>query len=151
LHVWDTATGKETLRFHLGNLTHNNEISSLAFTPDGKTIALGNRENTVLLRDAATGKEQARLPGKGRGIGILLFAPDGKMLAAAQEYEKGIDLWDVVTGKLIRTIPVQTGHLAFSTDGNTLAASSRGAATLWEVASGNKEAELPAGQLALSP
>ena len=52
-------------------------------TPDGRTLATPGAENSVVLRDPATGKEQK---GLGRFESIptcAAFSPDGKRLAAA--------------------------------------------------------------------
>ena len=45
--MWDTATGKELCRF----AGHRGWINSLAFAPDGKTLASGGADSTVLVWD----------------------------------------------------------------------------------------------------
>jgi WD40 repeat protein len=45
--LWDVTTGKE-----LGQLAgHKGWVKALAFAPDGKTLASGSRDTTVLLWD----------------------------------------------------------------------------------------------------
>ena len=72
---------------------HKGRVTSIAYSPDGKTIATGSWDQTVRLWDAASGKEIACYDfGIGR-IYCLTYAPDGLRIAAAGE--KGtIAIWD---------------------------------------------------------
>src|SRR5438046_3056123 len=63
-------------------------ITSLAFAPDGRTVATGSRQETLVVWDAASGKSRTVLTkahGRVRpyfpGIDSLAFAPDGKTVA----------------------------------------------------------------------
>jgi WD40 repeat protein len=93
--VWDVATGKEE---KLPDFDDAAEVRSVAFSPDGKTVATGTGTITkeLQLREAATWKVLATVPGahEGDGFGALAFSRDGKVLATA-----GCDgvakLWDV--------------------------------------------------------
>ncbi len=70
------------------------------FSPDGKTLAVGNRNDQTRLFDVATGKRLRNLPW--RSTQELAFHPDGKSIAVA--YVDGdIGLWEVATGKLHRS------------------------------------------------
>ncbi|HWB00472.1 MAG TPA: c-type cytochrome domain-containing protein, partial [Pirellulales bacterium] len=80
---------------------------SVDFSPDGKLIAVAGFHE-VLLLDAASGERAARLVGKSARIESVRFSPDGKRLAVAggQPSEEGeIQIWDVATRKLIRSVP----------------------------------------------
>jgi WD40 repeat protein len=123
-----------------------------AFSPDGKTVALGSAASGVVrLWDTATGRERPPLEDDDPGFRGVAFSPDGKTLASGGD-DKVVRLWDVATGEGRATL---TGHadrvswLAFSPDGKILAsraAPARATARvkLWDVAAG-KEKAVPKG------
>ncbi len=122
-------------------------ISSVAFAPDGKTLAAGG-EATVELWDVDTKTKIATF--KAGAINDLLssvaFAPDGKTLAVGVQ-NGSVELWDVDTKTKIANLEVHRkyGHIsvAFAPDGKTLAAGiGDGAATLWDVDTKTKIANL---------
>lgn len=82
--LWDVETGKELRRVMHGTKGHG--ITSLAFSPDGKTLATGSDDARLRLFDVDTGKERKVFPKdsyayrRGRGVA---FAPDGKTVAAS--------------------------------------------------------------------
>jgi len=104
-----------TLRFR-----HNQNVSDIAFAPDGRTLAAVDTSE-VCLWDVATGKELRRLGAATFGHGVA-FAPDGKSLATATNTH--IVYWDPATGRQLRQFAYQGDPvvmLAFSPDGTMLA------------------------------
>jgi WD40 repeat protein len=139
---WDVATGKE-----LSFLKDVGVSDVLAFSPDGKTLAVGsgalsNLGIEVKLWEIATGKVRGSLKGEKNGsITCLAFTPDGTMLAAGGGAGGTVQLWNTATGKPLALLAKSTKvistvtTLAFSPDGTMLAAGSDGdgAIALWSL------------------
>ncbi len=112
-------------------------VNSVAFSPDGKTLAAGSH-GTVLLWDVATHQGTAALAGTAEQINAVAFSPDGKTLADGVA-DGMVVLWNAVTHPAIggRLIDGHAGvnSVAFSPDGKTLAAGSNdGGVRLWDLA-----------------
>ena len=118
---------------------HGSSILSVAFSPDGTTLASGSRDNTVILWDVAKRTKIRTLTGHDDWVWGVAFSPDGTTLASGS-WDRTVILWDVATGIPKDTL---TGHsdfvlsVAFSPDGTTLASGSADATViLWDVATG---------------
>ena len=113
--------------------------TSVAFSPNGTTLAAGNADGTVRLWDMATGRQIGRpLTGPADPVTSVTFSPDGTTLASASP-DHTVRLWDLATSRPVGA-PL-TGHtgqvtsVAFSPDGKTLAAGSADhTVRLWDVA-----------------
>lgn len=131
-------------------------ITSLAFSPDGKTLAASEgRLPIVRVWDLATGKEKSRhVHPRLRGERVSLrFAPDSRALALVGR--EGVTLWDLATGANRdaddRAAAESDTPLAFAADGRTLAVAIRnGPAELIDTATGKTLGRLPHGGEALS-
>jgi WD40 repeat protein len=158
VRVWDAATGKP-----LGEpMTHPLLPTSLAWAPDGQTLALGGRlleidparkepatevGGEVVVLDPATGQVRDKPLRLTEPIHALAFSPDGQALVTGGD-DRDVRFWDARRlkrlGKPLRhDFPVRA--LAFSRDGRTLATGSGerlgerqgpGEARLWDVATG---------------
>lgn len=120
LRLWDSESGRELLRIEHAK----GQIYSVAFSANGKMVALGGDGSFVSVCDAATGKELHRFFHEPEEpIYTVAFSPDGKTVAAGGR-EYSVRLWDLVSGKergrLIGHRSIIWGF-AYSPDGRLLA------------------------------
>lgn len=101
-------------------------ISALAYSPDGKTLAV-SAYHEVLLLNSQTGALQARLVGDAQRLTSLVFTPDSKMLIAVggtpARYGE-VQFWDVATHRLLNKVRFTYDTLfgaSLSPDGKHLA------------------------------
>ena len=118
---------------------HTDHVWSVAFSPDGQTLASGSQDSTIRLWDTHTGKLKMTLIGETGSIYSVAFSPDGQTLASGSQ-DSTIRLWDTHTGKLKMTLIGETGSIysvAFSPDGQTLASGSQDSTIrLWDTHTG---------------
>ena len=157
IQLWDTTTGEELtilnkpmdkmkMLFHSpdGKLfTHEpwerdrmSRPTVLKFSPDGKTLAVGNNNSSIQLWDIAASELIATFTGHTSKVYKLAFSPDGNTLASGSA-DGTVRFWDIET-----KVPHQTeitGHAWVRTatclkDNSTLASvSSEGIVTTWDL------------------
>ncbi|PVF94474.1 hypothetical protein CPB86DRAFT_45312, partial [Serendipita vermifera] len=107
---------------------HTRLISSVTFSPDGKRIASGSHDKTIVVWDSETGEVIADfLAGYADWVTSVAFSPNGKLIASGS-YDSTIVVWDIDTRRIIggplrgHTDPVTS--IAFSPDGKRIASGS---------------------------
>lgn len=114
---------------------HSDHIESISFSPDSSVIASGSKDKTIKLWDVNGGAAKTTLvndfpnPVEPAGpIFVVDFAPHGHILASGGT-DRLLILWDTLSGHIIQTnwsIEYQRPlFVAFSPDGNTIAATGR--------------------------
>ncbi len=147
LYLWDRATGKIT-----ANIKNAWSPSSLDFSADGKTLAMGTTNGDVVLFDRAAAKEAWRTrvetPVYFTDIRVRFIA--GGRLIAAEGGNIKLALLESDTGKISYLAPLldQPGdHFAFSPDGRMIASndpylSAKGIVRIYERVTGKTRLEL---------
>jgi RNA polymerase sigma factor (sigma-70 family) len=155
IRLWQASTGREIRRW-AAHGRGGDGPQSLAYSPDGKTLASAGGDRMVRLWDAATGREVSRFSGR-RGLGPwqphLRFSPDGQLLATG-DADGTVCLW-TAAGREVRCLQegnsawpprwdLRVSALAFSPDGKSLAGSQGSVIRLWNVADGKEVRRLAA-------
>jgi WD40 repeat protein len=88
VRLWNPATGRQLAVLR----GHTDAFYGVAFSPDGRTLASGSYDYTVLSWNAATGRQLAVLRGHTSAVSAVAFSPDGRTLASGS-YDHTVRLW----------------------------------------------------------
>ncbi len=157
LQLWDVPTGRALRAVGTGG---SGETEAFAFSADGGLFGVAGGDGAIQLWDLLRGGPPRRLPPEPSAAGSprappyasITFSADGRTLAAGRA--AGVDLWDLGTGRRLRTLarPRSTGAvttqahrrnavwpLAFSRDGRFIAGGAEdGTLALWDAANGQR-------------
>ncbi len=123
LSIWDARTGKDIGRLpeSVEQIEHTGVISSIAFSPDGQTLATASMDHSIRLWDFKQRKRIATLHGHVSEVWALAFAPDGKTILTGGK-DGSVKLWDTQRPQKEDAWSIASLPLAFSRDGHKLAA-----------------------------
>ena len=150
-----TLEADDALRFAVDNASvrpeifprrrHTDQVTSVAFSPDGRQIVSGSDDQTLRLWDVATGEEVRQLSGHTDQVTSMAFSPDGRQIVSGNG-DQTLRLWDVATGEEVRQLSGHTGwvtSVAFSPDGRQIVSGSDDQTVrLWAAASGEELRQL---------
>jgi WD40 repeat protein len=132
--LFSMLRGTQTLH----RLIHNGDVTALALSPDGETIAVGTSDKEIHLWDTQSGQHLRVLKGHEHWVSSLTFNPEGKVLASGGA-DQAIKLWDVSNGELLRTI-YQEGYrvtsVGFNAEGEIVTSGSFDKTMVLDLAAG---------------
>ncbi len=136
--LWSLEFDKEVAR------SKDTLVRVLAFSPDGRTLALGRDDKHLTLVEVATGKETKTLGPVDGAISALAWSPDGRVLISGST-DGHLTSWSMEDGRATRTW-TQPGSRIGSVDVNAThlaAGSDDGSTWLYSWADGALVAQLP--------
>lgn len=134
VRIWDVESGRE-LR-SLSRPTRYRRRPVVAWSPDGRELAVSDSTTDFAVFDAATGEYYALVHGQQGVIRALAYSPDGSLIASGED-DGTLRFWNARTREPIAAISGYKDDIfaiAFAPDGATLASASRGMVIrLWDV------------------
>lgn len=138
VRLWEIESGKLILDLPASEAVNTAQRIPL-FSPDGKTLALGEMQGQIRLLDLATRAiREIPPPMGGNGVSALAFSPDSRLLASGHGQSDGtIRLWDVTTMKQVGNFDGHRSYvtkLVFAPNGQTLySASADQSICVWDI------------------
>ena len=146
IYLWDVDAATHKATFVHGGTVFDpwSIVHSVAFSPDGKTLASAGADARIHLWDVDAATRKATLEIHEGPVHSVAFSPDGKTLASGGA-DARIYLWDVdaATHKATFGHRSSVHSVAFSPDGKTLA-SAGGGIQLWDIDTATHKATLSA-------
>ncbi len=136
IKVWDLARRKQIMSFDRVPAIY---WTGFTLSPDGKWLAVSKESGAVIIWDVPTGREVFVLTAPNRTYlaGGPTFSRDSKYLAV--KLGKEVRICEVATARTIRTLQLGSASfspIAFSPEGDRLAAAGRSSVQLWDITSG---------------
>jgi WD40 repeat protein len=129
--VWDVRTGKLVASLE----GHEDQVSAVEFSPDGRTVVTASFDGTLRSWDTATWRPMRESDAGGDAYG-LAFSPDGRWLVAGIGTYPDVRVYDAETFELRGRLEGHADYiqdLAFLGDDRVLSASGDGTVKLWDL------------------
>jgi len=125
---------------------HEDDIASVSWSPDGKSIVSGSLDSTILIWDAATGQCLTYLKGHKNEVYSVAWSPDGKSIVSSG-LDSTIRIWDAATGQCRTNLKSHKGgvtSVSWSPDGKSIVSGGGRDNTIriWDAATGQCRAIL---------
>ncbi|MCK5720347.1 MAG: caspase family protein [Thiomargarita sp.] len=137
--LWNINTGKEIHSFE-----HSNWVNYATFSADGQIVLSTSRDGIFRRWDIKTGREISNFLGKNfryADENEVAFSYDRELFVVANTF-KTLELWNIDSGKNIRTFKGHSGHVdsvAFSRNKQMILSGSRdGSSRIWNVKTGKE-------------
>lgn len=92
------------LYFSIG---HTACVLAMAYSPDGRYVASGGQDNTIIIWDLYSRKELRKLIGHTFYVNYISYSPDGKFLASGSS-DGTIRIWNVETGDELQCLKTES-------------------------------------------
>jgi WD40 repeat protein len=99
--LWDTATGKRFANY----AAHEDLVTSLAFTRDGRQLVSASYDGTIRLWDTSTGHQERELTGDRWTVDHLALTPDSKAILSGG-FDGTLCLQELLTGRELRRLVI---------------------------------------------
>lgn len=139
--IWNARTGDLMREIHSAG-----PVTSLQFSPDSRLLAAAGRDRAIKLWNVSDGQLHEELVGPSAHAGGIAFSLDGRRLAstyATTSSSTGSDgliiVWDLASREVVLQVPASgaIGQVAFSPNGDVLAATGYRIVNLWNASTGN--------------
>jgi WD40 repeat protein len=143
LRLWDVATGE--VRHRLASPEGQKWSRFLAFSPDGRTVAVRSRLRTgvkafIYLCDPSSGTIKSRLAIHDGGSNLLAFSADSRLLATTTD--SGVRVWEMATGRELTANPEAhesaVSCIAVAPDGTVVTTTDDATVRAWDGVTGRQ-------------
>eukprot|EP01031_Cornospumella_fuschlensis_P028059 gene28059-33878_t len=135
--VWiDTINGWRDFPKSIANFVgHSNLVTAVAWHPDGKKIASGSYDQSIIVWDISRAEKLLTLHGHTGAVNSLAWSSDGKHLCSGS-HDKTVRVWDAETGSVLSTFEGHNGlitQVLWSQRGVVVSSSEDKTVKIWDV------------------